>query len=133
MADICVYYFSVRDRHTGKLGCSKRRATLEAIRILGEPVMESQLVVDSSEVDASGFLAGRNDIGTYIDELWCEIRSLRLRARSRASEARALGDSDTERRQLLCTESLELMTRANRLHQLISAKQGSLPGARVGG
>ena len=119
MADICVYYFSVRDRTTGKLGNSKRRATLEAIRDLGEPVVESRLIVDSSEVDGSGFLISRQDIGSYIDEIWCEIRSLRLRAKSRTLEAKLLKESEAERRHVLYSESLELMTRANRLHRLV--------------
>jgi hypothetical protein len=119
MADICVYYFSVRDRTTGKLGNSRRRATLEAIRGLGEPVVESRLIVDSSEVDTSGFLVSRQDMGSYVDEIWCEIRSLRLRAKSRALEAKQLTESEAERRQVLCSECLELMTRANRLHRLV--------------
>ena len=119
MADIYVYYFSVRDRITGKAGSSKRRATLEAIKRLGEPVMESQLIVDSAEVDANGFLVSRQEINSYIDEIWCEIRSLRLRAKSRALEAKELGESDGERRQALCSQSLELLTRADRLHQLV--------------
>ena len=119
MADIYVYYFSVRDRATGRVGISKRRATLEAIRTLGEPVLESRLIVDSSEVDSGGFLISRQEISTQVDEIWCEIRSLRLRAKSRALEAQQLGESDAERRQVLCGESIELMMRANRLHQLI--------------
>jgi hypothetical protein len=119
MADICVYYFSIRDRTTGQLRHSKRRATLAAIRGLGEPVEESRLVVDSAEVDTGGFLVSRQEIGSYADELWCEIRSLRLRAESRALEAKQLGESEAGRRQLLCSESLELMMRANRLHRLV--------------
>jgi hypothetical protein len=119
MADIYVYYFSVRNRITGKVGSSKRRATLEAIGSLGEPVWESRLVVDSSEVDANGFLVSRQEISSDIDEIWCEIRSLRLRAKSRAIEANRLGEADIGRRQILCSESAELMMRANRLHQLV--------------
>jgi|HubBroStandDraft_5_1064220.scaffolds.fasta_scaffold125676_2 hypothetical protein len=140
MADICVYYFCFRDRTTGKLGHSKRRATLEAIRSLGEPVVESRLVVDSTEVDTEGFLVSRQDIGSYVEGIWCEIRSLRLRAKSRASEAKQLGESEAERRQLLCSESLELLMRANRLHQLVhpdrqtpehSSKKPLFPDTRV--
>jgi hypothetical protein len=119
MTDIYVYYFSVRDRTTGKVGSSKRRATLEAIKCLGEPILESRLVVDSSEVDARGFLVNQQDLSSSVDAIWGEIRSLRLRAKSRAAEAEQLGESDPERRLILCSESLELMTRAARLHQLV--------------
>jgi hypothetical protein len=126
MADMNVYYFSVLNRATGKVGSSKRRATLEAIGNLGEPVLESRLVVDSAEIDSSGFLISRQGVSSYVDELWCEIRSLRLRARSRAAEAKQLGESDLERRQVLCSECLELMTRANRLHQFVRPDEESL-------
>jgi len=57
MPDAFVYYFLVRDRTTGKVVSSKRRATLEAIKNKGEPLMESQMAVDASEVDATGFLS----------------------------------------------------------------------------
>ena len=52
MPDAFVYYFLIRDRSSGKLVSSKRRATLDAIKSKGEPLLESQMAVDDSEVDA---------------------------------------------------------------------------------
>ncbi|HEY2779139.1 MAG TPA: hypothetical protein VGI90_00075 [Steroidobacteraceae bacterium] len=117
MADICVYYFSVRDRMTGKIVCTKRRATLEAIRFKGEPVMESQLVVDTSELDEGGFLV-RSDVASHGDELWGEIRSLRLRAGSRQEQLQLEEEVKEDRRALLRAEITELRRRADRLEQL---------------
>jgi hypothetical protein len=128
MPDAFVYYFLIRDRSTGRLVSSKRRATLEAIKSNGEPLLESKMAVDDSEVDALGFLVrsvGGNDPA---DELWGEIRSLRLRADAREREATPLNDdSDRERKLILCAESLELRSRADRLQQLIHthSKRGS--------
>jgi hypothetical protein len=130
MPDAFVYYFLVRNRTTGKLVSSKRRATLEAIRSKGEPLMESQMAVDASEVDSTGFLVSRSVGGEEpTDELWGEIRSLRLRADSREREARQLNDgTHRERKLILCAEGRELRGRAERLQQLIQAKDKRASG-----
>lgn len=129
MPDAFVYYFLVRDRKTGKLVSSKRRATLEAIKSKGEPLMESQMAVDASEVDAGGFLVSRSVGGAEpTDELWGEIRSLRLRADSREREAKQLNSSmDRERKLVLCAESRELRSRAERLQQIIQGQDQRTP------
>lgn len=121
MPDALVYYFLIRDRASGRLVSSKRRATLDAIRSRGEPLLESEMTVDNSEVDADGFLIGRSvGRGDPIDELWGEIRSLRLRARAREREAKQLSDpSDRERKLILGAESRELRSRADRLQRLV--------------
>jgi hypothetical protein len=121
MPDAFVYYFLIRDRSTGRFVSSKRRATLEAIKGKGEPLLESAMAVDDSEVDARGFLVGRS-LGSSdpADELWGEIRSLRLRADAREREAAQLNDSsDRERKLVLRAESRELRNRSDRLRQLI--------------
>ena len=86
--------------------------------------MESQMAVDASEVDFAGFLVSRSvGGGEPTDELWGEIRSLRLRADSRDREAKQLTEStDREHKLILCAESRELRGRAERLQQLIQAK-----------
>jgi hypothetical protein len=121
MPDALVYYFLIRDRSTGRLVSSKRRATLAAIKNKGEPVWESQMVVDASEIDAMGFLVSRLvRSGDLTGELWADIRSLKLRADSREREAQHLNDAmDRERKLMLCEESRELRTKADRLQQLI--------------
>lgn len=120
MPDAFVYHFLIRDRSTGRLVSSKRRATLEAIKSKGEPLIESRMAVDASEIDADGFLVSRSVSGSDpTDELWGEIRSLRLRAGSREREARQLSEStEREQRLILCAESRELRHRADRLQQL---------------
>jgi hypothetical protein len=123
MPDAFVYYFLIRDRSTGRLVSSKRRATLEAIESKGEPLLESKMAVDDSEVDAMGFLVRSIGGGDPIDQLWGEIRSLRLRADSREREAKRLDDgADRERKLILCEESQELRNRADRLQQLIQSR-----------
>jgi len=84
MSDVYVYYF-MRSRETpGRNILSKRRATLDAIKGRGEAVMESQIVVDDSEVDDNGFLIGGvSDDARPLDALWAQIRSLQRRANSR--------------------------------------------------
>lgn len=116
MADAYVYYFISLDARTGKTACSERMATLEAIKGRGEPVLESQLEVDSTEVDGSGFLVRYAGWLQPTDELWREIRSLKLRAASRDRQAVEL-DEKTEgpRKYMLSLESRELRKQANRL------------------
>ena len=78
--------------------------------------MESQLVVDQSELDADGFLL-RFAISTHaIDNLWSEIRSLGLRAESRDTEALKLNEStEGQRKYMLQLESRELRAQARKL------------------
>jgi hypothetical protein len=133
MPDAFVYYFLIRDRSSGRLVSSKRRATLEAITSRGEPLLESEMTVDDSEVDAMGFLVGRSvDSSDPADELWGEIRSLRLRAESRDREASQLSDgTDRERKLILGAESRELRNRADRLQQFIQKQNARASGREI--
>jgi hypothetical protein len=116
MTDIYVYYFMRRGPAGGNIP-SKRRATLETIKDKGEAVMESQIVVDHTEVDGNGFLIG--GVGSESspkDELWAQIRSLERRANSRDSEVLTLNESgEGDRIYLLRLESRELREQAQRL------------------
>jgi hypothetical protein len=116
MTDMYVYYF-MRRGPAGENILSKRPATLETIKDKGEAVMESQTVVDHTEVDGNGFLIG--GIGSEShpkDELWAQIRSLERRAISRDSEALTLNESgEGDRIYLLRLESRELRKQAERL------------------
>ena len=96
-----------------------RRATLEAIKGKGEAVMESQIVVDHTEVDGNGFLIDGIDNESHpMDELWAEIRSLERRANSRDSEALTLNESgEGARIYLLRVESRELRNQAQKLRK----------------
>jgi hypothetical protein len=118
MSDVYVYHF-MRCGPTGENILSKRRATLETIKGKGEAVMESQIVVDQTEVDGNGFLIGGIDNESHpMDERWAEIRSLERRASSRDSEALTLNESgEGARIYLLRLESRELRNQAQRLRK----------------
>jgi hypothetical protein len=117
MSDAYVYYFMRSSELAGQPVLSKRRATLEAIKGKGEAVMESQIVVDESEIDGSGFLiGGANYGGQPMDELWAQIRSLERRAKSRDTEALMLSETtDGARKYMLSLESRELRDQVQKL------------------
>jgi hypothetical protein len=117
MSDVYVYYFMRCRGPAGENILSNRRATLEAIKGIGEAVMESQIEVDHREVDGDGFLIGGVGNESHpMDELWAQIRSLELRANSRDSEALKLDEStEGSRIYMLSLESRELRAQAQRL------------------
>src|SRR6202158_2123140 len=127
MSDVYVYHF-MRRGPAGDNILSKRRATRQTIQGKGEAVMESQIVVDHTEVDGNGFLIGGVGNESHpMDELWAEIRSLERRANSRDSEALTLNESGEGARiyllrldariYLLRFESRELRNQAQRLRK----------------
>jgi hypothetical protein len=117
MTGVYVYYFMRCSGQTDDNVLSNRRATLEAIKGKGEAVMESQIVVDHTEVDGNGFLiGGAGNESPPMDELWPQIRSLERRANSRDSEALTLNESgEGQRIYSLRLESRELRNQAQRL------------------
>jgi hypothetical protein len=139
MTDMYVYFFMRRHGPSGEKLLSKRRATLEAIKNMGEPVMESQIVVDHTEVDGNGFLIGGVDDELHpMDERWAQIRSLERRAHSRDCQARQLEEStDGRLRYMLSLESRELRSQAQRLKkhraELMSDEYGAKIDAQVFG
>ena len=136
MSDVYVYHF-MRRGPAGENILSKRRATLETIRDKGEAVMESQIVVDHTEVDGHGFLMGGIDNESHpMEALWAEIRSLERRANSRDSEALTLNESaEGERIYLLRLESRELRNQAQQLKnqraELMTSELANRSVARV--
>lgn len=127
MSDKYVYHFMGPFASETKDVRSARAATLEAIQGRGEPVMESQLVVDQSELDDEGFLIRFGTSTNVIDNLWSQIRSLNLRAESRDVEAARLNEgTDGERKYMLHLESQELRRQAETLKaqrfELLAAK-----------
>jgi hypothetical protein len=138
VTDVYVYYFMRCGGTVGDSILSKRRATLETIkRKGGDAVMESQIVVDHTEVDGNGFLIGGAGNESHpLDELWSEIRSLERRAKSRDSEALTSNESDQgQRNYLLLLESRELRAQAQKLKQQradsMAGELGSRSDARV--
>jgi hypothetical protein len=117
MTDVYIYRFTCRDGPPDEDVRSRRRATLEAIKDIGDPIMESQIVVDDAELDANGFFCGSvaNDSHPTA-EVTNEIKSLNLRAASRDAEAlnldEAAGGAD---KYMLQLESRELRKQAEKL------------------
>jgi hypothetical protein len=116
MTDMYVYQFVGPDGSAEQNALSPRSATLEAIKDRGEPLMDSQLVVDHSELDSDGFLLRFGISTNAIDNLWSEIRSLGLRAESRDTEALELNEStEGQRKYMLRLESRVLRDQALKL------------------
>jgi hypothetical protein len=114
MTDVFVYYFMRPGVPGGEESLSNRRASLETIQGKGEAVMQSQQIVDHTELDANGFvIGGPSNESKSVDELWPQIRSLELRAKSRDAEAlKILEGAESVRKQVLHEESLELRNQA---------------------
>ena len=118
MTDVYVYQFTGWDRSTESDVRSTRRATLETIKAIGDPIMESQIVVDDAELDANGFFCGSVANDSHpAENVRNEIKSLNLRAASRDSEALTLPDdaAGAARKYMLQLESRELRKQAKRL------------------
>ena len=123
MADVYVYCFTgwndAKDLSSG----SPRRATLETIKRLGDPIMESQIVVDDAELDTNGFFDGAvsNDADPT-EGVKSEIKSLHLRAASRDSEALKLEEAESgAHKYMLRLESRELRKQAEQLQKQCDA------------
>ncbi len=118
MTDAYIYYFTVRDGVTGEIVRSQRRATLAAIKRIGEPVMESQIVTDITEIDPDGFaIDDSSDSSPPPGDVTSEIRSLTLRADSRDSKALTLNETtEGGDKYMLQLESRELRSQARKLH-----------------
>jgi hypothetical protein len=119
MTDVYVYRFTSRDGPADERVRSRRRATLEAISEIGDPIMESQIVVDDAELDANGFFCGSvaNESHPTAD-VTNEIKSLNLRAASRDAEALNLDEAaGGAHKYMLQLESRELRKQAQKLQR----------------
>jgi len=120
MTDVYVYCFIERDGPAQTNGHARPRATLETIKAIGDPIMESQIVVDYAELDSRGFFMDSvaND-SRPSEDVRNEIRSLNLRAAARDSEALALADDadGAARKYMLQLESRELRKQAKKLQR----------------
>jgi hypothetical protein len=117
VTDAYVYRFKGLNGINGETAGDNRRATLATLEGKGDAVMESQTIVDQSELDSDGFFASNSDDETQsVANVTAEIKSLGLRSQSRNSEARDLVEtSDGQRKYMLQLESRELVKQAKRL------------------
>jgi hypothetical protein len=124
MADVYVYRFTGGDGSNEANGHTERRATLETIKAIGDPIMESQIVVDEAELDSGGFFwdSLANDADPA-EEARHEIKSLHLRAAARDREARILADdaAAAAHKYMLQLESRELRKQAKKLEARCNA------------
>jgi hypothetical protein len=129
MTDAYVYRFTVMNGAGNEIPADHRRATLDTLKGKGDPVMESQTIVDQSELDPEGFFASNSDDEAQsVDNVTAEIKSLGLRSQSRDFEARDLVDnSDGQRKYMLQLESRELVKQAKRLSNQLEEMANSAP------
>jgi len=120
MTDVYVYCFTETDGPAQTNGHARPRATLETIKAIGDPIMESQIVVDDAELDSRGFFLGSvaND-SRPSEDVRNEIRSLNLRAAARDNEALTVADdaAGAARKYMLQLESRELRKQAKKLQR----------------
>jgi hypothetical protein len=117
MSDTYVYYFMGSEDAAGEYTLSDWPATLDAIKGKGEAIMESQIVVDDTELDGSGYFIARVGYDSYaVNDLSAQIWSLEVRAASRDIEASQLNDStEGKDKYMLSLESRELRGQARKL------------------
>jgi hypothetical protein len=120
MSDVYVYCFTSWDGPAQTNGHARPRATLETIKAIGDPIMESQIVVDDAELDSRGFFLGSvaNDARPSEDAR-NEIKSLNLRAAARDNEALTVADdaAGAAGKYMLQLESRELRKQAKKLQR----------------
>jgi hypothetical protein len=130
MTDAYVYRFKGLNGTSNEGSDDNRRATLDTLKGRGDPVMESQIIVDQSELDEEGFFASNSgNESQSVDNVTAEIKSLGLRSKSRDFEARDLVDnSDGQRKYMLQLESRELVKQAKRLSNQLEEMASHIPG-----
>ena len=139
MTDVYVYHF-MAEGPDGRPKLSTQSATLDAIKGRGEPVMESQIVVDHTELNANGFFVAAHGGGSYaVNSLTAQIRSIELRAVSRDRVALTLDEgTDGKDIYMLSLESRELRGQAKKLKSqradlVADEADDRLPGILAGG
>ena len=118
MSDVYIYHFTEWYGPAADNVLSLRPATLAAIKGKGgEPIMESQTVVDHTELDRDGFLVAQDGDGSCaVNTLSAQIRSAELRAASRDTEALRMNDgAEGKDKYMLSLESRELRKEARKL------------------
>ena len=127
--DAYVYRFKGLDGIGDEGLGDSRRATLDTLKGRGDPVMESQTIVDHSELDTEGFFASNSgNESPSVDNVTAEIKSLGLRSKSRDSEARDLLENDDgQRKYMLQLESRELVKQAKRLSNQLEEMANHAP------
>jgi hypothetical protein len=117
VGDVYVYHFFPFAADGAPGSRSLLAATLPAIEKIGNPIMESQIVVDESEIDGEGFLIPSvGFIPHAITILSAQIKSLELRAASRDQQVLLMNsNSESAAMYMLRLESRHLRLQAKQL------------------
>jgi len=131
MCDVYIYHFVTSNGQDSDFVFSSQPATLEAIKNRGcEPVMESQIVVDHTQLDGDGYLVAA--IGSHsreTNDIAAQIWSLEVRAASRDNEA--IASIDGVEKYMLRLESRELRKQARLLKSQRTVSTASELGFRT--
>ncbi len=132
MSDVYVYNFypfaAGGERHLRSLSY----ATLTAIETIGTPIMESQAVIDASQLSADGHLLPFVESGSLeFSRLSAEIRSLEIRAAARDRLANSMdAKADEAAIYMLSLESRHLRQQSHRLTvhraEILAAESGHI-------
>ena len=123
MGDVYIYLFATSNSQDGSTVLSTRPATLETIKHRqGAPVMESQMVIDHTELDPDGFLVEALVGGSHAtNDIAAQISSLEVRAASR--DAEVIASSDEQEKYMLRLESRELRKQARVLQSRLTVER----------
>jgi hypothetical protein len=132
MSDVYVYNFYPFTVGSERHSHSLFSATLTTIETVGTPIMESQAVVDASQLTPEGYLVPSAGFGSLeITQLSAEITSLEIRAAARDSLAHSM-DAAAEgvAIYMLSLESRHLRRQAQRLviqrSEILAAESGHI-------
>jgi hypothetical protein len=132
MSDVYVYNFQLFSVGGEWRSPSLFSATLSAIGKIGTPIMESQAVVDASQITAEGYVVPSIGLGSLeITELSTEIESLGIRAAARDLLAHSMdARGDEAAIYMLSLESRHLRQQAHRLilqrNEILAAEPGQV-------
>jgi hypothetical protein len=132
MSDVYVYKFYLFPVGGEWRSRSLFSATLTAIEKIGTPIMESQAVVDASQITEQGYLVPSAGFGSLeITELSAEINSLETRAAARDLLAHSMdARADEAAIYMLSLESRHLRQQAQRLtiqrSEILAAEAGHI-------
>jgi hypothetical protein len=132
MSDVYVYNFYPFAVGSERPSRSLLSATLTTIETIGIPIMESQDVVDESQVTTEGYLVPSAGFGSHeITQLSAEIKSLELRAAARDLQAHSMdAGADEAAIYMLSLESRHLRRQAQKLtiqrSEILAAEAGHI-------
>jgi hypothetical protein len=137
MSDVYVYHFYPFIVGGERGSRSVLSATLTTIESIGAPIMESQMVVDASQLTPEGYLVPTVGFGSPdITQVSAEIKSLEIRAAARDQLALSMSaKADEAAIYMLSLESRHLRRQAQKLisqrSEILAAESGHISKSMV--